>query len=182
VQVSTRGAALCATVTAVVALAPGAAGAGSSATYGDRVDDAGRAPDIASVTLTQLDAARLGVTVSLAAPTTLGRSGWVVMGIDTDRNQRTGGMHGSEAIVFVNGERAVLYRLGGRVLPLRAMLDGQELSFVLRFADLGTHVFDFAVATLRMDADIAPDRGVFRYPAVSRHVPALGDLPRSKKR
>ena len=116
--VSTRGGVVCAILTAAIALAPpGAAGAESSATYSDPVGDAGRAPDIASVTLTKLDSATLGVTVELARPTALDRYAWVLMGIDTDRNQRTGGMHGSEAIVFVNGEKAVLYRRRGRLFP-----------------------------------------------------------------
>ena len=132
-------------------------------TYRDRVDDAGLAPDIAAVTVTHADAA-LTVTVSLAKPTELGRYDWIVVGIDTDRNQRTGGMHGSEAVVLVNGERAVLYRLGGRYSAVRARLSGTELSFTLGLAELRARTFDFAVATLRQDADVAPDRGVFRYP------------------
>jgi hypothetical protein len=133
--------------------------------YRDRVDDAGLAPDIAAVTVTQMDAA-LAVTVSLAKPTQLGRYDWIVVGIDTDRNQRTGGMHGSEAVVLVNGERAVLFRIGGRYSPVRARLTATELSFTLGLAQLRARTFDFAVATLRQDADVAPDHGVFRYPGL----------------
>ena len=165
-RVSARCGRACAALTAAVALAPAAAGAPASTgtvTYVDRVDDAGLAPDIAAVTVTQVDAG-LAVTVKLAKPTELGRYGWIVVGIDTDRNQRTGGMHGSEAVVLVNAERAVLFRIGGRYSPVRARLTATELSFTLGFAELRARTFDFAVATLRRDADVAPDRGVFRYP------------------
>jgi hypothetical protein len=165
----------CAALAAAFALAPVATGAtpsaGASATYRDRVADAGMAPDIAAVTVTQVDRATLTVTVALAAPTDLGRYDWILIGIDTDRNQQTGGMHGSEAVVFVNGERAVLSRVGGRFSPVRARLTPTELVVTLAFANLGARTFDFAVATLRQDADVAPDRGVFRYPA-GRSAPA----------
>ena len=164
---STRVGIVCTILAAAIAIAPpGTAGPGSSATYSDPAGDAGRAPDLASVTLTALDSATLGVKVELAEPTTLDRYTWVLIGIDTDRNQRTGGMHGSEAIVFVNGEQAVLYRLGGRFARLHATLEATELTFALRFAQLGARTFDFAVATLRQDADVAPDRGVFNFPPV----------------
>ena len=181
--VSTRGGSVCAILTAAIALAPpGAAGAGSSATYCDPVGDTGHAPDLASVTLTKLDSATLGVTVELARPTTLDRYTWVLIGIDTDRNQRTGGMHGSEAIVFVNGEQAVLYRRGGQSVLVHANLEGTELTFALPFAQIGARTFDFAVATLRQDADLAPDRGVFNFPPASRHAPAQRDLTHLEKR
>jgi hypothetical protein len=180
---SRRGGVLCAILTAAIALAPqGAAGAGSSATFSDAVGDAGDAPDIASVTLTKLDSATLGVTVELASPTTLDRYTWVLIGIDTDRNQRTGGMHGSEAIVFVNGENAVLQRLRGRVVPVDAKLEGTELTFPLPFAQIGARTFDFAVATLRQDADVAPARGVFSFPPASRNVPAKRDVQHWEER
>jgi hypothetical protein len=178
--VSARYGLACAALTAAVALAPAAtastpASTGASVTYHDRVDDAGLAPDIAAVTVAQTDAG-VAVTVALAKPTDLGRYDWIVVGIDTDRNQRTGGMHGSEAVVLVNGERAVLYRLGGRYSPIRARLTNTEVSFTLGSAQLRARTFDFAVATLRQDADVAPDRGVFRYPG-SPSAPAPAPPP-----
>ena len=166
-----------------VGSASSSVGAGASATYRDRVDDAGGAPDIEAVTVTQVDAATLAVTVAFAEPTDLGRNDWLLMGIDADRNQWSGGMHGSEAIVFVNGERAVLFRLGGRFAPVQTRRSATELSFTLRFADIGVHAFDFAVATLRHRADVAPDQGVFRYPVgPSQHAPAPGRSPPGKAR
>lgn len=75
-------------------------------------------------------------------------------------------MHGREAVVLVNGERAVLYRLGGRYAPIGARLTTTEVSSTLGIAQLRARTFDFAVATLRQDAELAPDRGVFRYPGL----------------
>lgn len=88
----------CAALTAAVALAPAAtagtpASTGVSVIYRDRVDDAGLAPDIAAVTVAQTDAG-VAVRVALAKPSDLGRYDWILVGIDTDRNQRTGGCTG----------------------------------------------------------------------------------------
>jgi hypothetical protein len=158
-----------AVLTACVLPAPGVAG-GAPATYRDPAGDAGKAPDLAAVTMTEVDAGTLAVSITLAEPTELGRSGWILMGIDTDRNPHSGGMHGSEAIVLANGERAVLLRrIGGHFRPtehpIDARLTGDQLAFTLELADLRVRTFDFAVATLRQNADMAPDRGVFAYPA-----------------
>jgi hypothetical protein len=120
--------------------------------------------------MAEVDARKLAVSIAFAEPTELGRSGWIIMGIDTDRNPHSGGMHGSEAIVLANGERAVLLRrIGGHFRPtehpIRARLTRDELAFTIELADLRARSFDFAVATLRQNADVAPDRGVFAYPA-----------------
>ena len=167
-----------------VAGAPAARAGGASTTYRDAVGDAGRAPDIAVVDVRAIDAAAVAVTVTLAEPTELGRSGWIVIGLDTDRNQRSGGMHGSEVVVLANGELVVLHRLGGGYSQLEARRSGSELAFRLQLADIGVRAFDFAVATLRQDADVAPDRGVFSYPlGPSQHsgAPAGGSIPPGKR-
>jgi hypothetical protein len=162
---------------------PAASLAGSGpATYSDAVGDAAEAPDVETVTIAEVDSGRLAVSIRLAEPTELGRYGWVLLGIDTDRNQRSGGMHGSEAIVFVNGERAVLMRLGRGVTPIPARVSGREVAFTLELADLGVRSFDFAVATLRRHADAAPDHGVFAYPASLAHRAPPSRLPSSAKR
>ena len=137
---------------------------GASSTYRDPIDDAGAAPDIAAITIVREQGATLVVTVTLATPTDLGRYDWIVIGIDTDRNQHSGGMHGSEVVVLANGEHAVLHRLGGPFTPLAGRLTRTELELRVELSDLGAQTFDFAVATLRQDADVAPDRGVFSYP------------------
>jgi hypothetical protein len=120
--------------------------------------------------MTQVGPGTLAVSIEFAEPTELGRYGWIIMGIDTDRNPHTGGMHGSEAIVLANGERAVLLRrIGGHFRPtehpIHARLTPGELAFTLQLADLRVRAFDFAVATLRQSADVAPDHGVFAYRA-----------------
>lgn len=99
---------------------PTGEGAGATVTYRDPIGDAGRAPDIAAVTLTPGSTLGLGMTISLGSPTDLGRFDWIVIGVDTDRNPYTGGMHGSEVIVLVNGQRAVVHRVGAGSHPWRA--------------------------------------------------------------
>lgn len=169
-----------------LAAAPPVRGVGGAATtYRDAIDDAGAAPDIAAITIVREQGSTLVVTVTLATPTDLGRNGWIVIGIDTDRNQYSGGMHGSEVVVLANSERAVVHRLGGPFTPLDSRLTRNELAFRLALSDVGTQRFDFAVATLRRDADVAPDRGVFSYPlGPSEHVGApvgSGRIPRGKR-
>jgi hypothetical protein len=70
------------------------------------------------------DGNRFVVDVKLAKPTELGRYGWILFGVDTDRNPFTGGGRGDER----------------------------------------TRSFNFAVASLRQQADLAPGGGVARYP------------------
>ena len=75
---------------------------------------------------------------------------------------------------------AVLHGTGrstaGQSVPVQAKLEGTELTFALQFAEIGARTFDFAVATLRQEADVAPDRGVFIFRPASRHVPAQREL------
>lgn len=56
-----------------------------------------------------------------------------------------------------------------------------EVTLTVRLSDLGVRAFDFAVATLRQDGDVAPDAGVFTYPAPPRHAPAAGHVPRKTR-
>jgi hypothetical protein len=72
--------------------------------------------------------------------------------VDTDRNPFTGGGRGDELLVLTNGE---------------ATFSGTDLTFVLRRADLRTRSFNFAVASLRQHADLAPGGGVAKYPRTS---------------
>jgi hypothetical protein len=148
-------------------LAPVRGAALVSSVYKDPIDDAGSAPDVVEVAIRPVDEGALEVAIALARPTALGPFGWILVGFDTDRNRSTGGMHGSEVIVLVNGDRAAIARrVRGRfaVGPLAARLTSTSLSFRLAIVELHAGSFDFAVATLRRDADVAPDVGVFRYP------------------
>jgi hypothetical protein len=164
----------CAAVIAAGALlaAPSLAGREPSraTSYADAVGDAGDAPDIVGVTIRPAGD-RLEIDVKLAKPTELGRYGWILFGFDTDRNPFTGGGRGDELLVFTNGEATTLARwVGGRFTPefvhhdVEASLSSTELSFSVARADLGTRSFNFAVASLRQDADLAPGFGVARYP------------------
>jgi hypothetical protein len=47
---------------------------------------------------------------------------------------------------------------------VEAAFSGIDLTFVLSWADIGARSFDFSVATLREDADLAPGFGIATYP------------------
>jgi len=158
---------------AVAALltAPSTAGRHAPSTvYGDAIGDAGDAPDVAWVTVRPV-AGGLTVDVALAGPTRLGPYGWILFGLDTDRNPYTGGGRGDELLLFVNGEGATFTRwTGGGFSPdfthhdVKAALSGTDLTFVLSWADIGARSFNFSVASLRENADLAPGFGIAAYP------------------
>jgi hypothetical protein len=104
-------------LTLALANVAGAEAGAAPATYLDAVGDAGDAPDIARVTI-RPESNRFVVDVKLAKPTELGRYGWILFGVDTDRNPFTGGGRGDELLVFTNGEATTLERwVGGRFTP-----------------------------------------------------------------
>ena len=157
-------------LTLALANAAGAGGGTAPATYLDAVGDSGDAPDIVRVTI-RPEPNGCVVDVKLANPTVLGRYGWILFGVDTDRNPFTGGGRGDELLVYTNGEATTLERwIGGRFTPdfvhhdLEAAFSGTDLTFVLTRSDLRARSFDFAVASLRQQADLAPGGGEARYP------------------
>ena len=157
-------------LTLALANVAGAEAGAAPATYLDAVGDAGDAPDIARVTI-RPESNRFVVDVKLAKPTELGRYGWILFGVDTDRNPFTGGGRGDELLVFTNGEATTLERwVGGRFTPnfvhhdVEAAFSGTDLTFVLTRSDLRTRSFNFAVASLRQQADLAPGGGVATFP------------------
>ena len=121
------------------------------------------------------------------------RPGDDLFGIDTDRDPYTGAGRGDELLLFVNGEGATFTRWTGRGFSpdfthhdVEAALSGTDLTFVLSWADVGARSFNFSVATLREDADLAPGFGIATYPqarTAGRHAhraPARG--PRALSR
>src|ERR671929_163251 len=102
-------------LTLALANVAGAEAGAAPATYLDAVGDAGDAPDIARVTI-RPESNRFVVDVKLAKPTELGRYGWILFGVDTDRNPFTGGGRGDEPQPL---HRPCL-RLDGRRRRLRA--------------------------------------------------------------
>ena len=166
--------------TAIAVLA--ALGAGSPAAtpslpavYADAIGDAGEAPDIAQITISPVRGG-LAVDVRLARPMQLGAYGWILFGVDTDRNPYSGGGRGDELLVLANGEGTTFARWTGSGFTSRfqhhdlgAALSVTDLTFVLSLADTGTRSFEFSVASLRGDADLAPGRrGVASYPLPPR--------------
>jgi hypothetical protein len=142
----------------------------ASTVYRDAIGDSGDAPDVARVTIRPV-AGGLAVDITLAGPTRLGPYGWILFGVDTDCDPYTGVGRGDELLLFVNGERATFTRwTGGELSPdfvhhdVEAALSGTDLAFVLSWADIGARSFNFSVATLREDADLAPGFGIATYP------------------
>jgi hypothetical protein len=153
------------------------------AVYHDPIGDAGDAPDIQQLTIRPVRGG-LAFDVELAQPTQLGPYGWILLGLDTDKNPYTGGGRGDELLVLANGEGTTLARWNGRGFTpafahhdLHAALSGTDLTFVLSLADLKTRSFDFSLASLRQDADLAPDRGVATYPQPPRRTRHAAALP-----
>ena len=145
-----------------------AAARSQAVAYTDPVGDAGDAPDIVGISIVPA-AGGVVVDIKLASATELGPYGWVLMGLDTDRNRSTGAPRGNEFLVLANGDRVVLTRWDGRHLlafphrPLRAVETPTNISFTLSSEDLRSRSFDFSAASLRQDADLAPADGVFTY-------------------
>jgi len=144
------------------------------AVYQDAVGDAGDAPDVAQVTIRRVRGG-VAVDVKLARPTELGPYGWILFGLDTDHDPYTGGGRGDELLVLANGEGTTFARWTGSGFTSRfyhhdlgAALSVTDLTFVLSVADTDTLSFEFSVASLREDADLAPGRGVATYPRPSR--------------
>ena len=169
---ATRFIASCLGAVAVAGLLTTTSTAGGQAptVYSDAIGDAGDAPDVARVTIRPV-AGGLAVDVALAGPTRLGPYGWILFGVDTDRNAYTGGGRGDELLLFVNGDGVTLTRwIGGGFSPdfahhdLEAAFSGTDLTLVLSWADIGARSFNFSVATLRQDADLAPGFGIATYP------------------
>src|SRR4029078_2168807 len=98
------------------------------------------------------------------------------LGADTDPNPCRGGGRGYELLVLANGEGTTFARWTGSGFTSRfqhhdlgAALSVTALSFVPSLADPGTRSFEFSVASLREDADLAPGRrGVASYPLPPR--------------
>jgi hypothetical protein len=115
----------------------------------------------------------------------LGAYGWILFGVDTDRNAYTGGGRGDELLVLASGEGTTYARWNGSRFTsgfphhdLGAALSVTDLTFVLSVADLGTSSFEFSVASLREDADLAPGRGVAGYPLPPRQSRRPPNRPR----
>jgi len=154
---------------------PAATHSSPPAVYADAIGDAGDAPDIAQITISPVRGG-LAVDVRLARPMQLGAYGWILFGVDTDRNPYSGGGRGDELLVLANGEGTTFARWTGSGFTSRfqhhdlgAALSVTDLTFVLSLADTGTRSFEFSVASLRKDADLAPGRrGVASYPLPPR--------------
>jgi hypothetical protein len=120
--------------------------------------------------------AKLRFQITLAQPAELGLYGWILVGIDSDRNRHTGnGPMGYDYLVVANGNGTMVGRWSKRHFDfgfahsdLDAELTPTDLEFTLDTSEFRQPRFNFAVASLRQDADLAPDAGVFGYPAAGK--------------
>jgi hypothetical protein len=148
---------------AAVALALAAA----SANYADPTGDAKTAPDIRNVSV-DLDGGTGGLKfeVDFAGEEQLALGGGFFIPFDVDRNAATGDSTGSEYVVVVWPNAAVLLKWNGADMvafshqPLAVARAPGKASVTLCSCDLGTQTFNFAVVGFRgNDIDVAPDAG-----------------------
>jgi hypothetical protein len=152
-------------VLAALALA-GSAGAVNFQVYNDAAGDSGNAPDVTRVTVLNTSAGDVGFHFTFAnrPATGLGGEDLLVVGLDTDRNGRTGDPTGCEYVVVLDAlEGAVLGRWTGEAydweIPQRT-LDADGTGFGVNVAELGgAQSFDFFVLTAlgEEDSDVAPE-------------------------
>jgi hypothetical protein len=163
------------TIIALCALALGApagARAADSVTITDPSDDAGGAPDIIKMVVTDDVAGSFTFTVELATMPDLQPDGLLVVFLDTDRNDTTG-RNGVEFYVSATPKGVALARWTGsawEIVPdanLQLRLTGSGVQFELPQALVGTTHFDaFAGATRESTnaVDAAPDDGALAFP------------------
>lgn len=176
------------TIAAAFALALGApagAGAADSVTITDPSDDAGTAPDIIKMVIADDVVGSFTFTIELATMPDLQPDGFLVVFLDTDRNDSTG-RNGAEFYVSATAKGVALVRWNGSAWEivadanLQLRLTGSGILFELPQALVGTSRFDaFAGATRDStnSVDSAPDEGVLAFPPrIDRFLIAAGVL------
>lgn len=165
-------AAVLAVLALVLVAAAGAARTGTAVpyVYADKAGDSTSAPDIQKVTLTDNGNGLVGVEIDLAAVIPDDGS-MVVLGIDADRNAKTGDSDGFEFAVVADATGAGLIRWDGgdwkpfNHQPASLSLVGGTLGFTLSMSDFGVDSFNFVVMSFHGDdMDAAPEYGAFSYP------------------
>jgi len=162
----------------------GAAGAANSASFTDRAGDAGRAPDITEVDVSNDDSGTITIRLTFAGDRTLGPADEVGAVLDLDQNPDTGTVYyGSEVALRFKGSMVRFARANGAQFapaPPPASLNATSgvgsLTFSVSAADLGLAPdagFDIAAfsETSNGDNDLAPDIRTFNYQQVAGKPP-----------
>jgi len=165
----------------------GAAGAANSASFTDRAGDAGRAPDITEVDVSNDDSGTITIRLTFAGDRTLGPADEVGAVLDLDQNPDTGTVYyGSEVALRFKGSMVRFARANGAQFapaPPPASLNATSgvgsLTFSVSAADLGLAPdagFDIAAfsETSNGDNDLAPDIRTFNYQLGSGPPPPVG--------
>lgn len=153
--------------------APAAAHATQSVSVSDPSRDAGAAPDITRIEVADDVPGAFTFTIELATMRDLQADGFLVVFLDTDRNDTTG-RNGAEFYVAARPNGVQLARWNGTAWEpvgdanLQLRLTGTGIQFVLAEALIGTSRFDAYAGATRDSSnsvDTAPDSGVFSFPA-----------------
>lgn len=152
-----------------LALGGGAAAANSEA-FTDAAGDAGSAPDVTAVAVTNDDNGLLGFAVTVPPSVRIGVNSFLTILLDTDRNRTTGNSRGFDYTIGVgigqslfrwNGSQREtvadpsLVRTGNASVSISARAIGRPRSLDLAVETLG---FSGGVST-----DTAPDTGTWAY-------------------
>jgi hypothetical protein len=153
-------------VAALLASLP--AGAAGSQTYTDPSGDSASAADVGSVAVSNDDAGALTIGLRFANRTQLNPDDGFAIGLDTDRNARTGQVFGAEYLLVGTAEGAGLAGWNGTTydpaVPQTTLLATSDLmNFRINRSELGNaSSFDLFVLTFNdstEDSDMAPNVG-----------------------
>jgi hypothetical protein len=165
----------------------GVAGAANSTSFTDRAGDAGKAPDITQLDVSNDDAGTITIRLTFAGGRTLGPADEVAAVLDLDQNPDTGTVYyGTEAAIRFKGNMVGFARAAGNgftpVAPppsLQATSGAGFVTFAIAASDLGLapdagfNIAAFSV-TSNGDNDFAPDIRTFNYQLGSGPPPPVG--------
>jgi hypothetical protein len=157
---------------ALALAAPATAAAAQSVSRSDPSGDAGTAPDITKLEVADDVPGSFTFTIELATMQDLQPDGFLVVFLDTDRDETTG-RNGAEFYVSATPKGAQLARWNGSAWDVvgeanvQLRLTGSGIQIVVAQALLGTGRFDAYAGATRDSSnsvDTAPDRGALSFP------------------
>jgi hypothetical protein len=164
-----------AVVAASAALLAGAALAANSDSFGDPTGDAGGAPDVTGLTISNDDAGTVTIKVSVANRSSLATDDEVSVGIDADQNPDSGGVfYGADFELTLLGAAPALllpgadgyYHEAPRPASLQASSADGIVTFSFKASELGLVSSGFQIYALGFvagEVDTAPDIRTFNY-------------------
>jgi len=169
---------------AAVLVLAGIAGAANSASFSDRTADAGRAPDITQLDVSNDEAGTITIRLTFAGGRTLGPADEVGVVLDLDQNPDTGTVYyGTEAGIRFKGNMVGFARASGDQFSPAPPPASLQASSGAGFVTLSVSAADVGLApdagfnlaafseTSNGDADLAPDIRTFNYQQVAGKPP-----------